>query len=86
MYLEQRKTDESKRKNVATSEFEEHKITSIKSQRQVQRNSWSNGQPKFLACLGFLYKVVHKIGRLRKFNRARAREIEFNFLPLGLCS
>ena len=34
--------------------------------------------PKLLACLGFLYKVVHKIGRLRKFNRAR--EIEFNFL------
>ena len=31
-----------------------------------------------------LYKVVHKIGRLRKFNRAR--EIELNFLPLGLCS
>ena len=30
-----------------------------------------------LACIGFLYKVVHKIGRLRKFNRAR--EIEFNF-------
>ena len=34
--------------------------------------------PKLLACIGFLYKVVHKIGRLRKFNRAR--EIEFNFL------
>ena len=34
--------------------------------------------PKLLACLGFLYKVVHKIGRLRKFNRSR--EIEFNFL------
>ena len=31
-----------------------------------------------LACIGFLYKVVHKIGRLRKFNRSR--EIEFNFL------
>ena len=28
--------------------------------------------------IGFLYKVVHKIGRLRKFNRSR--EIEFNFL------
>ena len=26
----------------------------------------------------FLYKVVHKIGRLRKFNRSR--EVEFNFL------
>ena len=34
--------------------------------------------PKLLACIGFLYKVVHKIGRLRKFNRSR--EIEFNFL------
>ena len=28
--------------------------------------------------LGFLYKVVHKISRLRKFNRSR--EIEINFL------
>ena len=34
--------------------------------------------PKLLACIWFLYKVVHKIGRLRKFNRSR--EIEFNFL------
>ena len=34
--------------------------------------------PKLLVCIGFLYKVVHKIGRLRKFNRSR--EIEFNFL------
>ena len=32
---------------------------------------------KLLACIRFLYKVVHKIGRLRKFNRSR--EIEFNF-------
>ena len=31
--------------------------------------------PKLLARIRFLYKVVHKIGRLRKFNRAR--EIEF---------
>ena len=30
---------------------------------------------------GFLYKVVHKIGRLRKFNRDR--EIEFNLFPAG---
>ena len=30
---------------------------------------------KLLACIGCLYKVVHKIGRLQKFNRAR--EIEF---------
>ena len=34
--------------------------------------------PKLLACIRFLYKVVHKIGRLQKFNRSR--EIEFNFL------
>ena len=34
--------------------------------------------PKLLAWIRFLYKVVHKIGRLRKFNRSR--EIEFNFL------
>ena len=33
--------------------------------------------PKLLARIRFLYKVVHKIGRLRKFNHAR--EIEFNF-------
>ena len=33
---------------------------------------------KLLVSLGFLYKVVHKIGRLRKFNRSR--EIELNFL------
>ena len=45
--------------------------------KQIQRKSWSNVPPKLLACIRFLYKVVHKIGRLRKFNRAR--EIEFNF-------
>ena len=33
--------------------------------------------PKLLARIRFLYKVVHKNGRLRKFNRSR--EIEFNF-------
>ena len=31
-----------------------------------------------LACIGFLYKIALKIGRLRKFNRAR--EIELNRL------
>ena len=46
--------------------------------KKIRRKSWSNVPPKLLACLGFLYKVVHKIGRLRKFNRSR--EIEFNFL------
>ena len=39
--------------------------------------NWSNALPKLLTCIRFLYKVVNKIGRLRKFNRAR--EIEFNF-------
>ena len=34
--------------------------------------------PKLFTCIRFLDKVVHKIGRLRKFNRSR--EIEFNFL------
>ena len=33
---------------------------------------------KLLSCIMFLYKVVHKNGRLRKFNRAW--EIEFNLL------
>ena len=44
---------------------------------KIRRKSWSKALPKLLACIGFLYKVVHKIGRLRKFNCAR--EIEFNF-------
>ena len=43
----------------------------------IQRKSWSNMPPKLLACIGFLYNVVHKIGPL-KVNRAC--EIEFNFL------
>ena len=49
----------------------------MKISKKFQRKSWSNVPPKLLACIRFLYKVVHKIGRLRKFNRAR--EIEFNF-------
>ena len=48
------------------------------SWKKIQRKRWSNVPPKLLACIRFLYKVVHKNGRLpRKFNRAR--EIEFNF-------
>ena len=39
--------------------------------KKIQRKSWSNVPPKLVACIGFLYKVVHKIGRLRKFNRSR---------------
>ena len=45
---------------------------------KVSRKTRSNVPPKLLACVGFLNKVVHKIGPLRKFNLAR--EIEFNFL------
>ena len=44
---------------------------------KIQRKSWSNEPPKLLACIRFLYKVVHKIGHLRKFNCAR--EIECTF-------
>ena len=49
-----------------------------KFHKKIQRKSWSNVPPKLLACIRFLYKVVHKNGRLRKFNRSRG--IEFNFL------
>ena len=50
----------------------------MKFYKKIRRKSWSNVPPKLGACIGFLCKVVHKIGRLRKFNRSR--EIEFNFL------
>ena len=39
--------------------------------KKIRRKSWSNVPPKLVACIGFLHKVVHKIGRLRKFNRSR---------------
>ena len=48
------------------------------AQGPIQRKSWSNVPLKLFACIGFLYKVLHKIGRLRKFNRAC--KIEVNFL------
>ena len=51
--------------------------SSVKFHKIFQRKSWSDVPPKLLASIRFLYKVVHKNGRLRKFNRAR--EIEFNF-------
>ena len=57
-------------------EVERHHLW--KFYNKIRRKSWSTVTPKLLACIGFLYKVVHKIGRLRKFNRSR--EIEFNFL------
>ena len=56
-------------------EVERHLL--VKFYKKIRRKSWSNVPPKLLACLGFQYKVVHKIGRLRKFNRSR--EIKFNF-------
>ena len=54
-----------------------------KFHKKIQRESWSNVPPNFLACIRFLCKVVHKIGRLRKFNRVR--EIELNFFTLLDC-
>ena len=53
-------------------------VSSVKiSYKKIQRKRWSNAPPKLLPCIRFLYKVVHKNGRLRKFNRSR--ENEFNF-------
>ena len=49
----------------------------MKIHKKIQRKSWSNVPTKSLAYIRFLYKVVHKIGRLRKFNCSS--EIEFNF-------
>ena len=57
-------------------EVERHLLR--KFDKKIQRKSWSNVPPKLVACVGFLYKVVHKTGRLRKFNRSS--EIEFNFI------
>ena len=63
--------------------FLHHGIEEVERHRQwkfhqnIQRRSWSNVPPKLLACIRFLYKVVHKNGRPRKFNRTR--EIEFHF-------
>ena len=63
--------------------FLHHRIEKVerhllwKFHKKIRRKSWSNEPLKLLAYIRFLYKVVHKIGRLRKFNRSR--EIEFNF-------
>ena len=56
-------------------EVERHLLR--KFHKQIQRESWSNVSPKLLAYIRFLYKVVHKNGRPRKFNCSR--EIKFNF-------
>ena len=53
-----------------------------KFHKTIQRKSWSNVPPTVLTCIGFLYKVVHKNGRLRKFNGAG--RFNLTFLPLGL--
>ena len=64
-------------------DFLHHRIDEVerhllwKFHKKIQRKSWSNVPPKLLACIRFLYKVVHNKGRLRKLNRSR--EIEFNF-------
>ena len=50
-------------------EVEKHLLR--KFYKKIRRKSLSNVPPKLVACIGFLYKVVHKIGRLRKFNRSR---------------
>ena len=61
--------------------YRRNMASSVKtSQKKIQSKNWSNVPPKLLACVRFLYKVVHKIGRLWKFNRAR--EIEFNFFTV----
>ena len=44
---------------------------------KIERKIWSNVPPKLLDCIGFLHEVVHKIDRLRKFNRSH--KIKFNF-------
>ena len=56
-------------------EVERHLLWTF--QKKNQRKIWANVPPKLLACLRFLYKVVHKICCLRKFNRAQ--KIELNF-------
>ena len=54
-----------------------------KFHKKIQRKSWSNVSPKLLTCIRFLYKVVHKNGRLRKSSIALAR-LNLTFLSLGL--
>ena len=49
----------------------------MKFHKKNSMEKWSNVPPRLLACIPFLFKVVPKIGCLRKFNHAW--EIEFNF-------
>ena len=44
--------------------------------KQIRRESWSNLPPQSGACVGFLYKVVRKIGRFPKFILARGNEFQ----------
>ena len=53
----------------------------MKFHKKSQRKNRSNASPKLLACIGFSYKVVHKISRLRKINRASEN---LTFLSFGL--
>ena len=61
-------------------EVEKHLLW--KFHKKIHRKSWPNVQPKLLACLRFLCKVVHKISRL-KSSIALGR-LNLTFLPLGL--
>ena len=36
----------------------------VRTTEKIQRKSWGNVPPSLLVCIGFLYKVVHKTGRL----------------------
>ena len=53
-----------------------------KCHKKIQRKSWSNMPPKLLACIRFLYKVVHKTA-VSESSIALAR-LNLTFLPLGL--
>ena len=53
-----------------------------KFHKKIQRKSWSNVPPKLLACIGFLYKVVHKTA-VSESSIALAR-LNLTFLPFGL--
>ena len=53
-----------------------------KFHEKIQRKGWSNVPPKLLTCVGFLYKVVHKNGRLG--NSIALGRLNLTFLSLGL--
>ena len=53
-----------------------------KFHKQIQRKSWSNVPPKLVACIRFLYKVVHKTA-VSESSIALAR-LNLTFFPPGL--